>query len=278
MNLSKRFTVFFLLVMGVSFACSGILYMIQLSLQVAHPEVPLKPFTFSKILSRTATIVLFLSLVWFRKNVDKQSLRSLGLDHFQKHKQEILWGFFAGILSLTSVVLLKWAFAGLVWSPKDFGLFDLGLMLYFILSVFCIAFVEELFFRGYLLQSFVPEWGPYKAALATSLFFSATHFIRPIHDPILWIPEFIGLFLVGFALCLGWIYTKSLYLSIGIHAGWVYVVKMQSFFWKQTPNDLNWWFGGERLVSGPIAWICMGIFLVSLQKIALSSSKKTNIE
>lgn len=232
-----------------------------------NPNVELKPFTYSKILSRTTTIILFLALIWFRKKIDRMSIVSLGLTRFYQRKRELFLGFIAGVLSLSFVVGTKVLYGVSTWSPKEFFLSDWLLSFYFLLSVFCIAFVEELFFRGYLLQSFVKEWGEKKAAILTSIFFSLTHFIRPIHDPFLLVPEMIGLFLVGYALSYAFIYTRSLYLPIGIHAGWVYVVKMQSSFVAPVQNDLHWLFGGERLVTGVVAWMFMFLFLYGLKRI-----------
>ncbi|TGM74493.1 CPBP family intramembrane glutamic endopeptidase [Leptospira bouyouniensis] len=267
MTTSKKFTLFFILVITVSFILSYFLYIFQMYLVSENPNVKLKPFTYSKILSRTTTIILFLALIWFRKKIDRMSIVSLGLTRFYQRKRELFLGFIAGVLSLSLVVGTKVLYGVSTWSPKEFFLFDWLLSFYFLLSVFCIAFVEELFFRGYLLQSFVKEWGEKKAAILTSIFFSLTHFIRPIHDPFLLVPEMIGLFLVGYALSYAFIYTRSLYLPIGIHAGWVYVVKMQSSFVALVPHDLHWLFGGERLVTGVVAWMFMFLFLYGLKRI-----------
>ncbi|TGM43969.1 CPBP family intramembrane metalloprotease [Leptospira biflexa] len=267
MTTTKKFTYFFLIVISVSLILSTVLYALQTYIASQNQGIDLKPFTFTKILSRTTTIILFFSLVWFRKKIDKMSIRSLGLEWFSQRKTELSLGFLAGILSLSFVVATKILFGVSTWAPKPFMMTDWLMCLYFILSVFCIGFVEELFFRGYLLQSFMKEWGEKKAAILTSVFFSLTHFIRPMKDPFLLLPEMIGLFLVGYALSYAFIYTRSLYLPIGIHAGWVFVVKMQSYFVAPVPHDLHWLFGGERLVTGAVAWMFMFMFLFGLKHI-----------
>lgn len=278
MTIHKKFTYFFLFIIIVSLTISFCLYWVQMFAYSKNPEVNLKPFTYSKILSRTATVILFISLIWFRKKIDKKNIRSLGLENFLE-KKEYLWkGFLAGILSLTLVVAVKVFWGVSTWSPKTLGFSELLLSVYFLGVVVCIGFVEELFFRGYLLQSWIMELGEKKAALYTSLFFSTTHFIRPISDPMVLIPEFIGLFLVGYSLSLAWIYTRSLYLSIGIHAGWVYVVKMQSFFVDPIPHDMHWVFGGDRLVTGITSWLCMFVFLWFLKKSFEKTIQRENTE
>ncbi|TGM42000.1 CPBP family intramembrane metalloprotease [Leptospira levettii] len=266
MQTSKKFTYFFALVISVSFIISFFLYGIQNSIAENNPQIELKPFSYSKILSRTTTVILFFSLLWFYKRIEKKPIRSLGLENISKRKKNLFLGFLAGMASLSFVVATKVIFGVSTWEPKEFLAFDYLISFYFLLSVFCIGFVEELFFRGYLLQSFVVEWGEKKAAIFTSLFFSITHFIRPMQDILILIPEFIGLFLVGYALSYAWIYTRSLYLPIGIHAGWVYVVKMQSFFVSPIPHDYHLLFGGERLVTGFISWMFMFLFLFGLKR------------
>ncbi|TGL75674.1 CPBP family intramembrane glutamic endopeptidase [Leptospira jelokensis] len=267
MTLSKKFSIFFAIIISVSFAISIALFYLQNYLHSQNPNVELKPFTFTKILSRTATIILFFSLIWFRKKIDKKSISSLGLEQFAKKRNELLIGFFVGIISLSLVVTTKVIFGVSTWAPKEFTNNDWFFSIYFLLVVFVIGFVEELFFRGYLLQSFVTEWGEKKAAIITSLFFSLTHFIRPITDILVLLPEMIGLFFVGYALSYAWIYTRSLYLPIGIHAGWVYVVKMQKMFVDPVPHDLHWFFGGDRLVTGAVAWMFMFMFLYGLKRV-----------
>ncbi|TGL87135.1 CPBP family intramembrane metalloprotease [Leptospira congkakensis] len=261
MSVYKKFTVFFLSIIFLSLIASLAIYSLQMFLYQNNPETQLKPYHFSKILSRTATVILFISLIWFRKKIDKKSIQSLGLENFSKRKQQLWIGFLAGILSLSLVVVVKIFFDVSTLAPKTWEFFDLVKCLYFLAAVFCIAFVEELFFRGYLLQSWISDLGEKKASVYTSLFFSLTHFIRPISDPLIFVSEFIGLFLVGYTLSLAWIYTRALYLSIGIHAGWVYVVKMQPYFVDSIPHDNHWVFGGERLVSGGISWMFMIAFV-----------------
>lgn len=274
MTLSKKFSYFFAIVISVSLGISFLLYSLQMFLYSQNPGVGLKPFTFTKILSRTATIILFFSLIWFRKKIDQKSILSLGLENFFSKRKELILGFVVGIVSLSFVVATKVVFGVATWAPKVFTVSDWLMSFYFLLVVFCIGFVEELFFRGYLLQSFVKEWGEKQAAIITSLFFSLTHFIRPISDPLVLIPEMIGLFFVGYALSYAWIYTRALYLPIGIHAGWVYVVKMQKMFVDPVPHDLHWFFGGERLVTGAVAWMFMFLFLFGLRQIFSQGEKK----
>ncbi|EOQ87154.1 hypothetical protein LEP1GSC202_2619 [Leptospira yanagawae serovar Saopaulo str. Sao Paulo = ATCC 700523] len=123
------------------------MFNLQNYLQTQNPNVELKPFTFTKILSRTATIILFFSLIWFRKKIDKKSISSLGLEQFGKRRNELLIGFLVGIISLSLVVTTKVIFGVSTWAPKEFTNNDWFFSAYFLLVVFFIGFVEELFFQ-----------------------------------------------------------------------------------------------------------------------------------
>ncbi len=112
-----------------------------------------------------------------------------------------------------------------------------------------VAFIEETFFRGLLLAGLLRSFSPATCLTATSLFFSAVHFLKPprpgvgaeiveIHalsgfnllpscfaafaHPAALAPYFVSLALAG--LILGWAFwkTRSLAMPIGLHAGWVF--------------------------------------------------------
>jgi membrane protease YdiL (CAAX protease family) len=108
--------------------------------------------------------------------------------------------------------------------------------------------LEEIFFRGFILALLLRSWPPPRAALACSLLFAAVHFLRP---PAAWehglagtewfsgfaalgavagqwtnahflLAEFATLFAVGWVLALARLRTGRLWLSMGLHGGWVF--------------------------------------------------------
>ena len=70
--------------------------------------------------------------------------------------------------------------------------------------------VEELFFRGLLLDTMRRRWGTATAVVASSLFFGATHF-QPL--------QFAGLALAGFVFAAAVVRTGRLGTAIAVHAG-----------------------------------------------------------
>ncbi len=154
-----------------------------------------------------------------------------------------------------------------------------------------IGFMEEIFFRGYLLQSFQENMSLPKAVCVCSLIYSMLHFFKAdvfvstgfqpfvgfttmaqFFKPIFFefvnnLPAIIGLFLVGVVLSYAFIKTKSLYLSIGLHAGMVLMMKADSLFLVRVREKLDWLFGGSGLVTGTLVWSLLIFILFVIKKI-----------
>ena len=151
-----------------------------------------------------------------------------------------------------------------------------------------VGFMEEIFFRGLLFVGFLQRGQPLRAYVLANLFYSALHFVKPGDDyffdrldflagfrhllttfqpflePATLLPGFIGLFLIGVVLSYALVRTGHLYLSIGLHAGWIIALKTVRVFGDYSRQDLGWLFGATdpKIVSGVAAWI--GILLVGL--------------
>ena len=68
------------------------------------------------------------------------------------------------------------------------------------------------------------------------------------------IPGIIGLTLVGLILGIAYLRTGSLYLSVGLHAGWVFMIKFDGTFTSRAPDASPVWFGDDKMVTGIVAW------------------------
>ena len=75
-------------------------------------------------------------------------------------------------------------------------------------------------------------------------------------------PGLIGLLLIGIVLSYAFARTGTLYLSIGLHAGWVIAIKTVRVFGDYRAESLGWLFGSSdpKIVSGVVTWA--GIMLV----------------
>ena len=148
--------------------------------------------------------------------------------------------------------------------------------------------MEEVFFRGVLFLGLLERSHPLRAYGLANLFYSALHFVKPGEDyfldrldllagfrhllttfqpffePATFLPGLIGLFLVGVVLSFALVRTGNLYLSIGLHAGWIIALKTIRVFGDYRREDLGWAFGSTdpKIVSGVATWV--GILLVAL--------------
>ena len=140
-----------------------------------------------------------------------------------------------------------------------------------------VALVEEFLFRGILLGLAVRAWGALRGAVFSSVLFAVVHFLRPAKagtDSVTWSSGFaqiaaiaddlptwpvllwalVTLFAAGFLLAGATLRTRSLWLAIGLHAGWILGqqgLNAVAKFRVKPPDELLPWVG-PSLVSGAV--------------------------
>ncbi|CAN5744173.1 hypothetical protein BH09VER1_BH09VER1_11080 [soil metagenome] len=150
-----------------------------------------------------------------------------------------------------------------------------------------VAVLEELLFRGILLGLAAKALGPVKAAVGVSLVFALVHFLKPakaddgvvawwsgfaqythVFDSVppagIFALGFLSLFGAGLVLSLAALRTKSLWLPIGIHAGWILGQQMLQKLAKyrvKPPDELLPWVG-PNVVSGAVPTGIVPLFVL----------------
>ncbi|MEW6237655.1 MAG: CPBP family intramembrane glutamic endopeptidase [Candidatus Omnitrophota bacterium] len=139
-----------------------------------------------------------------------------------------------------------------------------------------VALVEEYIFRGLIFRSLSRRWGWIMGGGVSSAIFSSLHFLSgkggTLENPNSWqagfqlcgqllhemistfklFPEAAGLFLVGFILCYAAQRTGTLWLSVGLHGGWVCFFVMRKALFETAPLWDSFWIGGNRIYNGVI--------------------------
>jgi len=250
-------------------------------------------YDFGKVMRRILMVVALIVFIVFRKSLRFGTLISSAL--------KIRPGFFRQfLLGLSMAVLLILIYYGIglisgAWIiHMDFdsaGIIILKIVEYALIACL-IGIIEEIFFRGYLLQSFQENMSLPKAVCVCSLIYSILHFFKadvlvstgfqpfvgfttmaqffkPIFSEFLKnLPAIIGLFLVGVVLSYAFIKTKSLYLSIGLHAGMVFMVKADTMFISRMRKEQVLMFGsGSKLITGVLVWFLLIFILFVIKKI-----------
>jgi membrane protease YdiL (CAAX protease family) len=154
------------------------------------------------------------------------------------------------------------------------------------LTAAVVAVLEEVLFRGAILGLFLRAMRSYAALLWTSAIFAILHFLKPDDDvtmehvtwlsgfqllphtfhqfaePVMLLAGFTTLFVLGWLLGYARLRTRSLWMSIGLHAGVVFVKMSFSKFTKRQEEFLPWI--GPELQIGlvPVAVLLVALFLV----------------
>jgi membrane protease YdiL (CAAX protease family) len=152
-----------------------------------------------------------------------------------------------------------------------------------------VPFIEEAFFRGIVLGLLLRTGRKYIAIFVVSVIFAAVHFLKApdrtteivtwtsgfssiahafdgLGDPMMLASALATLFFIGWILADARVLTHSLWLSIGLHAGWIFASGAFSLLARQRMPALPW--VGKNLLVGIIpvgvaalTWVIMRIWV-----------------
>jgi membrane protease YdiL (CAAX protease family) len=151
---------------------------------------------------------------------------------------------------------------------------------------FLFAFVEEIFFRGYIFTRLEAEISSIPSMVIVSILFAGLHLLRP-GDLFFKILYFIGLFLVGVVLSAVYIRTRSLWMSISVHMGWIacmYIVASPIFHHYPLKLDLAVMLGMDSCpvagISGFVVILLTGMLVLLTQtgSFYIMDRKKTDTD
>jgi membrane protease YdiL (CAAX protease family) len=242
-------------------------------------------FPFYRYFSRTAQVTAIVLLVPLLFWLKIRKVSEIGLQKNSLGWRDIGAGFGLGFVP---VLLLGATY--LWWGVYRFNA-DLDVVKIFRIAgtAVVVAAVEEFLFRGVALGLAARSFGRWAAAVAVSLVFAGVHFLKPAKDPdavVYWwtgfaqIPRileaapppvifafgFASLFVAGMILALATFRTRSLWLPIGIHAGWI--LGQQGLQWLAKPTEKSFasflpWVG-PNVVSGAVPTGLAPLFVLLL--------------
>jgi membrane protease YdiL (CAAX protease family) len=158
-----------------------------------------------------------------------------------------------------------------------------------LLAAISVPFIEETFFRGIVLGILLRTSRKLLSIVAVSGLFAAVHFLKGSEreptivtwtsgfqsigdafagfgDPMMVLAAFATLFLIGCILADARVLTRSLWLPIGLHAGWIFASGTFSWLARQQMVALPWL--GKNLLVGVIplglaavTWVLMRLWL-----------------
>ena len=207
------------------------------------------------IFRRCVSIGAALSLwIWIRK-VERRSFSSYGLGDPGAGKRQLLFGLSLGACTLA--VMLGLGLAGglshMDITPDRTKLWRT--VLGFVPAAALISVLEELVFRGYILQQLRP-CSASAAVIASSALYAIVHLNTTTPTPSAWL-ELGGLFLLGGVLALSYLRTGQLYLAMGLHAVLAYGARVNKLLISFPDISISWLTGTSRLVNGVLGWAAL---------------------
>lgn len=216
-----------------------------------------------------AVLVAAALLLWpTLRGLQITNLAALGLERDPRGWRRLAIGFIAAFACMAAfgAILLQLGVYRMKADPPY------GALVKVVFSAITVALIEEWLFRGAILGFFRRALLDWPAVFATSALFSIVHFVKPpaarldyidwlagfrvlpscfaqFAEPMLLLAGFSTLFAVGWVL--GWsvLRTRSLWLAVGLHAGWVFGKFGFSKLTKRSMKDTLPWVGDDMIVG-----------------------------
>lgn len=149
------------------------------------------------------------------RRVHNSSLSSLGLFWPAKSGRSIAFCFCVGLV-IAPLNLLPVALQSMSSKDQTDLTAYLGTLGFMSLLSLMVVLVEEIAFRGYVLQILERSWGGSVALILSSIVFVFVHFAAEPFN----VNRMVGLFALGIMFGYVFIHTRNLWCSIAIHLGW----------------------------------------------------------
>jgi len=246
--------------------------------------------SFHRVLWRCVMICVMLSLYPAFRISNIRRAADIGLTADERKWKLLTMGAGLGITSMTLFYLPGVLLHVFDWKIQDDPYYAVASeLLISTIGCFLIGVIEEIFFRGFLNTLLLRLLRFTGMLLVGSAIYALTHFIKPSDPPDIntwhaglrtfplifdrtgsfFVQQALTLFGIGIALTLLFHYTKSLYMLMGLHSGWVWIQMMFNQF-TENNRSLFWLYGRSEWISkswmGVIAAGTMVLFILSTQK------------
>ncbi len=241
---------------------------------IAYPAYELTStfatWAFHRVAGRVAMVLLAVELVWLCRYLNLKTKRDYGygLPWRRFLAISLAWGAIgmatAGVgawfLMSTHLRIVNPGFAPTAWNFAHIFLIGVS-------SGIAVALIEETVFRGAMHTAIERQSGPWLATLLTAPLFAVLHFtakariappdigwgsgfdlllrsFSPLAQPSLVFDSFLSWLIVGLILSLTRVLTGNIAVAIGLHAGWVVVLRMlQEGTTSGTAPAYSFWVG-----------------------------------
>lgn len=223
---------------------------------IAYPAYELTStvagWAFHRVAGRIAMLLLILELVWLCRHLNLATKTALGygLPWRRFLKVSVRWGVIGAATAAVGAAFLLVTQLRITDPAFTPSWLNLGRIFAVALSSgIAVALLEETVMRGAMHTAIERESGPWTAALLTAPLFAVLHFtaktripveelhwgsgfdllarsFAPLFHPALVFDSFLSWLVVGLILSLTRVLTGNIAVAIGLHAGWVVVLRM----------------------------------------------------
>jgi CAAX protease family protein len=280
-----KLAIYFVAIVIVGALIAPVLFWSAQSLAAHGVFLFLAKYNFETFFHR-ALLVAAAVLLWpFLRITHVRSIADLGLVSNSRWARDVCAGILLAAIPLLCCAILLIALH--VYSFRH--VFVWSRLIKVLIASICVPLIEEAFFRGIILGVLLRTGRKWFAIIVISLFFAAIHFLKApertsavvtwasgfssiahaferISDSTMFAPAFATLFVIGCVLGVARVLTNSLWLPIGLHAGWIFASGVFSLLARQQIAVLPWL--GKNLLVGIVpvglaivTWILMRSWL-----------------
>ncbi len=200
----------YLIVVGIFVSIGS--FLIGIDFLSEEPDELVKS-TFQKLVISLSDLTGTLLVLWFFVvNVDQETFKDLGFS-IQNRLKDFKIGLIIGLIIMVTIgsiltLIGEVSIANIKFDPLE--------VLMTVLLFTSVSVVEETLIRGYVLKNMMLSFNKYIALILSSIIFSLLH----AANPSVTVLGLIDLFLAGIVLGIPYMYTKNLWMPIGIHLSW----------------------------------------------------------
>lgn len=237
------------------------------------PKIAAAPF--HRYLDRAFLILAIIGIWPLMQALGATSPQEVGIVPPYGQEKRLFGGIALGIVSFAVVAGIEIVCGARSFNSTATAHQAISAILFAFGAAIVVSVVEEILFRGAIFGGLRRVFGWLIALIVSSLIFALLHFLKraDIVGSVNWnsglillaklfdfhgfIPEFLSLTLVGVILALAYQRTGNLYFPVGLHGGWVFVLKIFDALTIQSPNSMNSFWGSAKMVDGWLAFLIL---------------------
>ena len=236
---------------------------------------------FHRVLDRSF-MILALAGIWpLLRSLGATSWRDLGLVPPYGQSGKLFGGLLLGLVSLAAAAGIAIIGGGRAFARTATAHEIVGIVLGALATAIAVGTLEEILFRGGIFGGLrrVLHW-PFALGISSAVY-ALVHFLQgaQLTGAVAWdsglfllpqllagfadvralLPGFFSLALAGVLLGLAYQRTGNLYFSIGLHTGWVFMLRIYSQLTVQTPDAAIWFWGSGKMTDGWLSFFAIAV-------------------